>query len=149
MTDTTNVVKSGFDLLDLLKDTPEPATFNVDVIFDADGNPVSGFIIVGKNSPQFQAVEKKVRVENVMRSSNRKTAIDGSTESGAETLIRTVDINQRATAMGITVGWYGFLLNGTETPFDSDTVSKMLDKFPTWQNKILAALEADSNFLKV
>lgn len=137
-----------FDLTNLLtEDTP--VTFKVPVVFDADGNPVSGFVIVGKNSPQYQVVDKKVRVDNVMRSSNRKTAIDSSTEAGAETLIRTVDLNQRATALAITVGWYGFTMNGAETPFDQDTVAKMFDRFPTWQTKVLTALEVDANFLKV
>lgn len=135
--------------MNLLSNEPTPAVFKVDVIFDADGNPVSGFTIVGKNSPQFLAAEKKVRIENVMRSANRKSAIDGSTEAGAETLIRTVDMNQKATALAVVTGWYGFTMNGAETAFDPDTLAKMFDKYPTWQTKVLMALEVESNFLKV
>jgi hypothetical protein len=149
MTDTTNATPGGMDLMQLLSAEPALSTFKVDVMFDADGNPLAGFVIVGKNSPQFQAVEKKVRVDNVVRSSNRKSAIDGSTEAGAETLIRTVDLNQRATAVAVVVGWYGFLMNGVETAFDPDTLAKVFDKYPTWQTKVLLALEADTNFLKV
>lgn len=147
MTDTTNT--SGFDLMNLLAENDAPATFKVPLIFDADGAPVSGLIIVGKNSPQYQEIEKKVRVDNVVRSSNRKTAIDSTTEAGAEVLINTVDRNNRTTAIGVTVGWYGFVMNGAESPFDPDTVGKMFDKYPTWQGKVLTALEADANFLKV
>lgn len=145
----TNPVIASSDLLSLLADSPAPATFNVDLIFDADGNPVSGFTIVGKNSSQYQTVEKIVRVANIMRSANRKSAIDSATESGAETLVRTVDANQRMTALSVIIGWYGFVINGADAPFDSDTVAKMLDKYPTWQTKVLMALEVDSNFLKV
>lgn len=147
MTDTT---KTSTDLMALLNpEVKEEVTAKVPLIFDDLGDPVSGLIIVGKNSPQARNAARSVQVATVMRSNNRKSALDASTENGAGALIDTVELNNTAMALAVTVGWYGFVMNGNEALFDPEAVAAMFKKFPTWQEKVLRTLDAESNFLKV
>ncbi len=149
MTDTTQQTAST-DLMSLLNpEVKEEATAKVPLVFDGLGDPVSGLIIVGKNSPQARNAARSVQVATVMRSNNRKSALDASTETGAEALIDTVELNNSAMALAVTVGWYGFAMNGADAVFDPEAVAAMFKKFPTWQEKVLRTLEAEANFLKV
>jgi hypothetical protein len=146
MTDVTQT--TGSDLVALLSDNQTPVTFRVPVIFDADGNDKSGFIIVGRNSQQYMSIQETIRVENVKRSSRTSTKIDTTTDVGAETAIKLADENERRTVVAVTVGWFGWQVQGTDAPFDPDTVVKMFEKYPTWQDKVNDALNKDSNFFK-
>lgn len=146
MTDATK--PSGFDLSRLLTQEDEP-TFRVPVVYDAEGGELSGFIIVGKNSAEYQANARQVQIDNIVRSTNRKAAIDTATEAGAEVLALTMGRNNRATAISVVKDWFGFSLNGAVAVVDPEMLAKMFDKYPTWQAKVLAALEVDANFLKV
>jgi hypothetical protein len=137
----------GFDL-DNLENNTDPATHKVSVIDDADGNSVSGLIIVGKNSPEFINATSQIRIDNIKRSAKRKQQLDTSTDEGAAVLARTVDRNDRTTAMSVVIGWYGFLKGGAEVPFDKALLEKMFAKYPQWQVKVLTALEAEANFMK-
>lgn len=137
------------DLDSLLSLDTSQITHRVPVIFDEEGNAKAGFIIVGKNSPQYLDVTGKSRVGNIMKSAARKKAIDTSTEEGAKILTSTLDNNESATALAVTTGWFGFGVEGADAPFDRAVVDKMFAKFPTWKAKVLADLDNDGNFIKV
>lgn len=139
--------QKGFDI-DAMNSNDDPVTHNVCVISDEDGNEVSGFIIVGKNSNEYQSVTQELRIEGIKRAARRKTTLDTSTDSGASVVARLVDENDRKKALAVVVGWYGMNSSGQPTKFDKTLVERMFTKFPTWQDKVLAALEDDANFMK-
>lgn len=125
-----------------------PVTARVAVVIDSDGEDVSGFIILSKDSPEFQAVQTQLRIEGVQKSAKRKSAIDASTDDGAKTFNRLVTANETRLALSVVTGWFGFTSNGADVPFDVAMVAKMFEKKPTWQAKVLAGLEAEANFIK-
>lgn len=145
MTDQAQV--QGFDVNDL-DATTGPATHKVSVIDDIEGNPVSGFIIVGKNSKECQEATKQNRINNIKRASKRKQQIDAASDIGAAVIAKTVEEGDRTMALSVVIGWFGMLSGGELIKFDKKIVEKMFDKYPTWQAKVLAALEDDANFLK-
>ena len=126
-------------------------TFKVGVILDEDGEAISGFEIVGKNSPQYQDVTSGVRMDNIQRAGKRGKAIDSSTEQGAKVMADTMIRNERKIAEAIIVNWFGFTEDDEITPaaFDTSIVSAMLDQNPNWVTVALAALENNANFMKV
>lgn len=141
-----NKAQLGFDLSSLdSADLKEP-THKVSVQDDADGESIQGFIVVGKNSEQFQKVSGAIRIDNIMRAGKRKAQIDTATEVGAGVVSRTVELNDRATALAVVTDWYGFNLEGSPVKFDPSYVAKLFNKFPQWQIKVLAALEVEANF---
>lgn len=142
------LIMSGFSLDDL-DAADERITFDVAVKEDLDGNPICGFKIVGKNSPEAITASNAIRIANIKRASKRSKQIDSATDEGAAAISRTVELNDRSLAMAITVDWFGFTLEGAPMPFDRSRVEKLFDKYPTWQTKVLNALEVDSNFTKV
>lgn len=143
------IVNGTFELSALDATEIAQVTHDVALVEDIDGNPVVGFKIVGKNSPEYQGAYNKVRVENIKRASKRKTQIDTSTDAGASAVADTVDNNERTIALAVVVGWFGFNLEGAPMEFNKSYVEKLLVKFPTWQAKVSAALENDANFMKV
>ncbi len=124
-------------------------TFDVVFLQDEDGNPVSGFRIVGKNSPQYQEIDNSLRIEGIMKSSKRSTQLDTSNEDGAGILAKTIKGNERAIALAVTTDWFGFNSEGAARQFDRNIVEKLLVKYPTWVTKINAALDKDKNFMTV
>ena len=139
---------AGFDISNLSAPAAR-VTFDVPVIFDADGEPVAGIKIVGKNSEQYRLANNAVRAEGYKKSARRKTAIDASTDEGADQLVHVIDDNQKRLAMAVAVDWYGFTSNGAPAAFDKDMIAAAFDKYPTWQDRVTTALENDANFLKV
>lgn len=137
---------TGFDLNQL--DVVEDNLFRVGVVTNIDGNDECGFLIVGKNSSEFQEASRQVRIDGLKRSSKRKTALDTSTDEGAGAVSKMIETNEMTLATSVVKGWFGFKTNGEDAPFDKVIVSKMLTKFPTWKDKITAALENDANFIK-
>lgn len=138
---------AGFEVEDL--DKADEATFNVAVIKDEEGEPVSGFIIVGKNSPEYQAENEAIRIEGIKRASKRSKQIDTSTDAGAALVAQTVSSNEKRLALAVTVGWFGFNSEGAPLAFNKQMVEKMYAKKPTWLAEVSNALEADGNFTKV
>jgi hypothetical protein len=139
----------GFDIANLTAVDASPATHKVDLLFDEDGNATAGFIIVGKNSPEYQAESHAVRAEGHKRSAIRKTAIDTKTDEGASKLVDVIDSNATRLALSVVTDWYGFTSAGAPVPFDKTLVKAAFAKYPTWEDKVNAALEVDANFLKV
>ena len=138
----------GFDIANLSAPAAR-ITFDVPVIFDADGEPVAGIRIVGKNSDEYRKESHAVRAEGYRKSAKRKTAIDASTEEGADQLVSVIDDNQKRLAVAVAVDWYGFTSNGAPVAFDKALIAAAFEKYPTWQERVAAALENDANFLKV
>nr|WP_315249322.1 hypothetical protein [uncultured Duganella sp.] len=150
MNTAQTIIATGFDIANLAATAQALAvTHNVDVLYDDDGNAVAGFVIVGKNSPEYQAESHAVRAEGHQRSATRKSAIDAKTDEGANKLVDIIDSNATRLALSVVVDWYGFTSDGAKVPFDKKLVAAAFKKFPTWEDKVSAALEADSNFLKV
>jgi hypothetical protein len=141
-----NNAQVGFDIDTLDVDGPA-ITHKVAVIEDVDGNAITGFVLVGKNSTEFQAAANKIRIDNIKRAAKRKTQIDTSTDIGASTLARTVESNDRTLALSVIVGWFGFTSNGAEVGFEPQNLPKLFDKYPQWQVKVLAALDDEANFM--
>jgi hypothetical protein len=148
-TTAQNIIAAGFDISNLMTPDAAPVTFNVDLVFDKDGEAVAGFIIVGANSTEHREVDRAIRSEGYKKSARRKTAIDASTEGGADQLVDLIDGNANRTAIAVVVGWYGFMKDGAAIPFDKATVAAAFEKYPSWQARVLDAMKADSNFLKV
>lgn len=139
---------AGFDIANLSAPAAR-VTFDVPVIFDADGEPVAGIRIVGKNSDEYRKESHAVRAEGYKKAAKRKTAIDSSTDEGADQLVSLIDGNQKRLALAVAVDWYGFTSNGAPVAFDKGLIATAFDKYPTWQERVTAALENDANFLKV
>lgn len=139
------VADGGFDLEQL--DTVADATYKCGVIFDDEGDPKSGFILASKNSEEYVAAHRKIRVTSMMASHKRKKDVDATTEQGATVVIDSIARNDRILALGVVVGWFGFNKGGKPAPFDKNMVPAMFDKSPTWQTRVLVALEDEANFL--
>ena len=137
----------GFNL-DNFDVAQDASTFLVGVILDADGEDKSGFMIVGKNSPQYQQAAQVIRASSLKRSSKRKTALDTSTDDGATAVAAIIDANEVTLACSVVIDWFGFASGGVPANFDKELLLKMLKRFPTWREKISAALEVDANFMK-
>ncbi|MDQ1921625.1 hypothetical protein [Massilia pseudoviolaceinigra] len=124
-------------------------TFKVPVLFDDDGEPTHGFIIVGKNSDEHRAEWAAIRAEGQKRSAKRKTAIDATTDEGSQQLVGLIDGNNKRLAIAVTVGWYGFTSAGAPAPFNKSLVEAAFNKYPTWQDRVQHAMDEDANFLKL
>jgi hypothetical protein len=145
MNNAQEAVPAGFDLENL--DAVQDITHNCTLISDEDGEPLTGFILAGKNSDDYTAAIGRIRIDNIMRAGKRKQNIDTATEEGAGVVAKTVARNDRATALAVIVGWFGFRKGGKLTPFDKDMLPTLLDKFPQWQIKVLADIEVEANFM--
>jgi len=140
------IANAGFDL-DLLDQMPS-LTHKCGVIFDDNGDPVSGFIMVGKNSAEYQANQATIKTENIQRAGKRKKAIDTATEEGAAVVTETMARNDRSTAMAVVTGFFGFDRAGKPVEFSKDLLETMFNKMPQWQAKVLNDLDEEANFSK-
>lgn len=135
----------GFDI-DSLENLQE-ITHKCAFITDAEGNPLSGVIMVGKNSVEYQQVSARNKISNIMRAGARKKNVDTATEEGAQIIAKTVDSNDRATALAVCIGFFGFNKAGQPVEFSQELLNRMFDKCPQWQQKVLADLEVEGNFM--
>lgn len=125
-------------------------THKVAVITDDEGKPLAGFLIVGKNSPQFRAHQRELRSEALQRSAVRKEAADAKTVEGAAEVIEGVDSQNMRTACAVVTGWFGFCEDEAgkiEIPFDAKRIPSIFEEMPTWKDKVLADLEKEGNFM--
>lgn len=126
---------------------PNDNTYSVGIAFDDDGTATTGFIIVGKDSTQFIKAQQKIRAENYKRYEVKATRIDGTTDEGAMKTIEVGDKNITATAVAVTIGWFGFTENGAPAEFSSEKVLRIFNARPSWCDKVTNALVDESNFL--
>jgi hypothetical protein len=150
---TTNtaqkIVSAGFDIALLASPEKIAKTHTVEVAFDDDGNMQAGFEIVGKNSIQYRDVIRTTSVAAIKRSQTKKEQIDAKTLAGAGTLYDLGEDRNRKIAIAVIVGAPGFVSAGEPVALTADFLNLCFDAQPTWQEKVLAALEADANFLAV
>lgn len=137
----------SFDL-DSLNAETQQITYDVPLVFNADGDPQSGLRIVGRDSPEYRAAYKLIRTQGIQKAGHRKTAIDQKTEAGAELLFNLTESNEETLALAVVVGWFGFTKGGVEAEFNKATVSAMFKKKPTWREEVTAALANNANFIK-
>ncbi|TFW15970.1 hypothetical protein [Duganella callida] len=149
MNTAQTIIATGFDISALTAAPADPATFNVDLIFNADGDAVSGLICVGKNSHQYQEITKTIRAENLKRGARTGTAIDTKTDEGAALAVDLSNENAKRIALAVTVGWFGFTSAGAPAPFDKNLIKAGFDSRPTWVDAVTAGLEKDANFSKL
>ena len=148
MTQAQDIIESGFDL-DRLDAPTETVLHKVAVISDIDGNDKCGFFIDSKNCAEYQAATRFIRIDGLKRSAKRKSQLDTSTDEGAGVIAKFIEANEVILATAVVKDWFGFETKGVAATFDKATVSKMFAKYPTWKDKVTAALESDTNFLKV
>lgn len=145
MNTAQKIISADFDIDNL--DGLVGKTHKVGVRFNDDGDPISGFLIVGKNSPEYLAAENQIRAEGVQRGAKRKEQIDSTTIEGASTVVDIMNKNDRTKALAVTVGWFGWNKGGVTLEFDKSILVQMLDKMPTWQDAILGDLDKEGNFI--
>ncbi len=136
---------AGTNIDDFLTESKR-ATHRVPVIFDAEGNPKSGFIIVDRNSPEYRDEFRAIRVEIAQKAGFRKAQIDQKTKAGAETTVELEDKHSLRLAVAIVVDWFGWTKGAKDADFDKDTVRLMFDKNPTWREDVNVAGFESANF---
>ncbi|SDF81696.1 MULTISPECIES: hypothetical protein [unclassified Duganella] len=138
-----------FDALVATGAAPIAKTHTVPVLFDDDGNQKAGIEIVGKNSEQYRSVIRTTSVVAIKRSQTKKQQIDGKTDTGAGQLYDLGEDRNLKIAVAVTVGLPGFVSGGQPLAVTEANVTVLLKKFPTWVDKIIAALEVDADFLTI
>lgn len=126
----------------------EPGTQRVAIAWDEDGEPTDGFIIVGKDSDEYQRTISGQRQKAIRRQAVKRTRFDLKSEEGAEQLDATLRQNEFEIAAAVVVGWFGFTSKGQPAPFVKERVTQILAVKPSWKDRILAALEDEAGFLK-
>ncbi|MGK5020756.1 hypothetical protein [Janthinobacterium sp. LB2P10] len=144
------IATAGFDISLLSGDAaPVEKTHRVSVLFDDEGNHRAGFDMVGKNSEQYRAVIRETSVVAIKRSQQKKQQIDAKTDDGAGTLFDLGEDRNFKIACAVIVGAPGFMDKGEPVAVTTEFLRAAFTKFPTWQDRILAELEADANFLAI
>jgi hypothetical protein len=123
-------------------------TQRVAVGWDEEGEPLEGFIIVGKDSDQYQKTLANQRQRAIRRQAVKRTRFDLKTEEGAEQLDSTLRQNEFEVAAAVCVGWFGFTVKGQPAPFSNERVVQILAVKPSWKDRILQGLEDEAAFLK-
>ncbi len=126
-----------------LSNTTTPVTLE----YDAEGAAKAGLRVVGLDSPQFRAVEKKQRQEAIRRhealeKEGRK--MDFESEEW-ETIVHE---NNVARATACTVGWFGMTnAAGEEIAFDPAMVERLFQARRSVLEKTLLAIGESERFL--
>lgn len=123
-------------------------TQKVTVSYDDDGEPKEGFVIVSKDSEQYQQVQALHRQRAIRRQAVKRTRFDLKSEEGAEQLDDTLRKNEHETAVAVTVDWFGWTIKGEPAPFNKEHLSQLLKLRPSYRDRILGALEDEAGFLK-
>lgn len=133
-----------------LKDLEQEAKelIDVSVILDDDGTPISGFKVLGSDSPEYQEADHAWKVKNVQKSARRGHAIQAATETGASELVNLVQKREMAICVACVKEVYGFTEGGVAVPTSEETLKKLFAKKPTWRSKIVMAIEAEQVFTK-
>jgi len=126
----------------------EPNTQRVAVGWDEEGEPTEGFVIVGKDSDEYQKTLGHQRQKAIRRQAVKRTRFDLKSEEGAEQLDSTLRQNEFEMAAAVVVDWFGFTVKGQPAPFSKERVVQILAVKPSWKDRIIAALEDEAAFLK-
>lgn len=147
MTQAENILASSFDISDI-DEKLETVLHKVVVVSDIDGNDRCGFMVDSKNCEEYQEASRQVRIDGLKRSAKRKAALDTTTDEGAGVVAKMIEANEMTLACAVVKGWFGFENKGVAVPFSKPMLAKMFAKYPTWKDKVTAALENEANFLK-
>lgn len=110
------------------------STTTTEVVLERDpstGKPKAGLLVVGMDSPQYQAEDARQRGAAVKRRAEAAKAgvkVDLETEEGANMLQEQGIANMRDRAIACTVGWFGMTANGEELPFDPSMLPKIYSR---------------------
>ncbi|MCC7712215.1 hypothetical protein [Janthinobacterium lividum] len=150
MNNAQMIASAGFDI-SLLNDGNKSVdqVHLVSVLFDEDGAHKAGFEIVSKNSDQYRAVIRETSVVAIKRSVQKSKQIDAKTDEGAAELYDLAENRNMKIAIAVVVGMPGFVDKGVPVQPSPALLKAIFEKMPSWQEKVLAALEADGNFLTV
>ncbi len=148
MNNAQAIISAGFDI-SLLNDDAKAVdnVHLVSVLFDEEGGHKAGFDIVSKNSDQYRAVIRETSVSAIKRSVQKSKQIDAKTDEGAGELYDLAESRNLKIAVAVVVGLPGFVDKGVPVQHSPALLKAMFEKMPSWQEKVLAALEADANFL--
>lgn len=112
---------------------------------DEPAEPV-GFIVVGPNSPQYQAAERAVTVHGVMVAEKRKVPLDLSRAVDAAALVDGLGETRDITLEHCVVGWFGFKQGDGYAEFNAENLKKVLRSRPQWAKRLVAEIENAANF---
>lgn len=144
------ITSVGFDISLLNGDSNTADQVHlVSVLFDEDGGHKAGFEIVSKNSDQYRNVIRETSVMAIKRSVQKSKQIDAKTDEGAAELYDLAESRNLKIAVAVVVGMPGFVDKGIPVEPTPALLKSIFEKMPSWQEKVLAALEADGNFLTV
>lgn len=121
---------------------------DVPVLFDDEGEPTDGFKVVGANSKRYQEVDRKWKLANVRRVALRRQITNASTEEGAAELVDAVVRREAAIVKACVVELYGFTQDGKPAELTEATLTAIFTARPRWREKVIAAIEADSGFMR-
>lgn len=127
-------------------DKPTEVTFDVPVAFDNEGTAIAGFTVVGKDSDQYRTAKRRQDVIAVKKSMQRGKAPDAKTDVGAAQYLDDGQAREIAVVSACVVGWYGFTRSGVAIECSAAEVSAVLEKRPTWLEKVGVAVASDANF---
>lgn len=123
-----------------------------DVVFeyDEDGNPKTGFKIVGPDSVQYRSAQEAQRIAGLKRriNSGKKAQSNLKTEEGQAELDRLTQENLTQNATVVVVDWFGFEDdNGKPAKFDPAQVTLIYEARQSWRDKVVEALYQEDAFL--
>ncbi len=119
---------------------------DVPLIFDSEGMPESGVKVIGLDSDQYQAADRKWKLANLKKSARRGRGIDATTDNGANELVDLVAKREMAIALACVVEIYGFTENGAPLPLGESSLEALFKARPSWRSKVVAAIETEQVF---
>lgn len=136
-------MNTDIDSIDQIIDSRQ----KVAVLFDDEGEPLVGFIIVNKDSPQYVKRTHELRAAGIKFQAVKARKLDSKTDEGAAKLDNLIQTTDLEIAIAVVVDWFGFTKAGAPAPFDAAKVRAGLVAHSTWREKITQALENEAGFL--
>lgn len=113
---------------------------------DKDGTEF-GVMVAGPESEQFREAEIAIDSYGIKAAAERGgVVLDPKRDEDARVIAERSQENRIIMATTCTVDWFGFKSNGTEAPFDSKTLARMLIKKPQWVRMINNSIDKEENF---
>lgn len=128
--------------------TAAQITSDVVIAYDENGNPKTGFKIVGPDSKEYRAEQERQRKAGMKRRvhAGKKDAL--KTEEGQAEFDRLTQENITATAIAVVVDWYGFEDDaGNAAPFNAAQLPAIFTAHPSWRDKVADAIYEEGDFL--
>lgn len=123
-------------------------TYDIPFSYDADGKVDAGITIVGKNSQKYKDADRALSRAALKKSAVRGRPLDLKKDSDSDEFLDQRESTNIALAVAVTVGWFGLTNGGTEFPYSVGAARTLYEKNSVVRDKVLAAVEDASNFLK-